>query len=568
VIERGSYVKEDEKPVHHREELLTWLNPGLDPEVAEGAGELVDAVARYLKDAGPTTLFDVAPPLGFDPVAASSYRPDPLEIKAPRATKPVTGAADPAELEWASPQELATLIRTGAVSRREVLDRFRDRIGDWDPVLNAFIRVTLPTDPAAPGTGSFDGVPIGVQDMIGTAGVPTTAGSRILADYVPDRDAEAWRRLSAEGAVLAGKLSTQEFAAGTTGENQWFGPVRNPWDPTRTAGGAAGGAGAAVAAGLVPAAIATDPGGSIRVPAALCGVVCLKPTYGSMDRTGSIPLTWTTETMGVLARTVLGTAGIADLLLDGRARARYSLSCGQAAQSGLENRRADVRVGVPLGWLELGLDPDVEQAYREALAELESIGATLVYVDLPSAADIAPAHRAIAFSEASSIHEEFIAQRAGEYGDNIRERQEAGRGVMASEYLKAFRLRGRFTRHFSEAWRAADVIAMPTSPVPAAPIGTPSMSTGSRGLEPAHTVYTRYSAPLSTLGLPALSVPCGFTRDGLPVGLQLCGPPHSEPLLFSVAAAYESVTEWQFAHPQLALDRVALNGAEAKGHSA
>ena len=176
-------------------------------------------------------------------------------------------------------------------------------------------------------------------------------------------------------------------------------------------------------------------------------------------------------------------------------------------------------------------------------------GAEIVDVDLPDLTSMAPVHRAIAFSEASSIHEEFILTRAGEYGDTIRDRQEAGRGMLASEYLKAWRLRGEFARQFSEAWRRADVMITPTSPVPAAPLGTLKVSTGSRGLEALHSVYTRYAAPTSSMGLPSLSVPCGFTGDGLPVGLQFSGPPHSEPLLFHVAASYEAAAQWVDRHP-------------------
>lgn len=544
--------------MHARKELLTWLKPGLDETIADGAGKLLDAVADYLQDAGPTAIFDTAPPLTFDPEAASAYLPQPVELDGSPADRVESAGTEGfPNAVWPSARELAALIRNGELTREEVLEHFAHRIRDWEPELNAFVRVTLDAEtvpPVAPH-GALGGVPIGVQDMIGTAGVPTTAGSRLLDDYVPAVDAAAWRRLADEGAVLAGKLSTHEFAAGTTGENRWFGPVRNPWDPTRMAGGAAGGAGAAVAAGLVAGAIATDPGGSIRVPAALCGVVGLKPTFGAMDRTGSIPLTWTTETMGALAQTVDGAATIADLLLDGRAQARYSLSCTEAAARGARRGRVELRVGVPAGWLDMGLETGVERAYRRALAQLKLIGATLVEVHPPSAAEIAPAHRTIAFAEASTIHEEFLQYRAAEYGDNIRERQEAGRGVMASEYLKAFRLRGLFARQFSELWREVDVVAMPTSPVSAAVVGTESITTGHRGPEPTHTVYTRYSAPMNTLGLPALSVPCGFSEGSLPVGMQLCGPPHSEPMLFYVGAAYERATPWHLIHPHLVGER-------------
>lgn len=531
----------------NRKALLTWLKPQLDGVHAEGAGRLLDDVVSYLDSTGPTRLLDVPPPFDFDPEAASSYLPAPLELPAPSK---VVGWEDGTEPEWMDPAQLAAAMASGGLDRREVLELFAARIEACNPVLNAFTRVTL--DPFASGTGVLGGVPIGVQDMIGTAGVPTTAGSPLLNGYVPQSDATAWRLLSDVGATLAGKLGTQEFAAGTTGENDWFGTVRNPWDPRRSAGGAASGPGAAVAAGLVSAAIATDPGGSIRVPAAHCGVVGLKPTHGSVNREGSIPLTWTTETLGVLARSVAGTAQIADLLLDGRARSRYGMTCTEAALAGAARGSLGIRVGIPMEWLAMGLDAEVMRAYNEALAVLEGLGATLVeVVGLPDAARIAPAHRAIAFSEASTIHEELILSRADGYGEAIRNRQEAGRGVLASEYLKAWRLRGGFARTFSEAWRRADVMLLPTSPVPAAAPGTTTISTGSRGPEPLHTVYTRYSAPMSTLGLPALSVPCGFTPGGLPMGMQLSGPPHAEPLLFHVAAVYEAAAGFAGIHPQL-----------------
>lgn len=535
-----------------RKDLLKLLKPCLQDELAEVAGRLLDPVAAHLREAGCTRLFDRPPAFVFDPVAASSYLPDPIALPRTADVKsllPRTRHADQCAPEWCDPADLGERIRSGSLNRREVLERFAERINQWNPVVNAFACVTLDHDHPGNGTGALSGVPVGVQDMICTRGVTTAAGSRILEGFIPEDDAAAWTRLSGVGAVLAGKLTTQEFAAGTTGENDWFGPTRNPWNPSRHAGGAAGGAGAAVAAGLVSAAIATDPGGSLRVPAAHCGVVGLKPTFGAIDRSGSIPLTWTTEALGPLARTVLGAAQISDLLLDGRSLERYGQSCTSAALNGSRMPKVPLRVGVPSGWLAMGLDAGVQGAFEAALDLLKSLGAEIVDVDLPDLTSMAPVHRAIAFSEASSIHEEFILTRAGEYGDTIRDRQEAGRGMLASEYLKAWRLRGEFARQFSEAWRRADVMITPTSPVPAAPLGTLKVSTGSRGLEALHSVYTRYAAPTSSMGLPSLSVPCGFTGDGLPVGLQFSGPPHSEPLLFHVAASYEAAAQWVDRHP-------------------
>ena len=535
-----------------RKNLLKLLNPGLQDELAEVAGRLLDPVAAHLREAGPTRLFDRPPAFVFDPVAASSYLPAPVALpSAPDSASPSSRARDAAtcDPEWCDPADLGDRMRSGRLNRREVLERFAERMRKWDPVVNAFAHVTLDPDCAQTEVGSLSGVPVGVQDMICTRGVPTAAGSRILQGFVPTEDANAWARLSDAGAVLAGKLNTQEFAAGTTGENDWTGPVRNPWNPARHAGGAAGGAGAAVAAGLVSAAIVTDPGGSLRVPAALCGVVGLKPTFGAIDRSGSIPLTWTTETLGTIARTVQGTAQISDLLLDGRSFDLYGHTCTSAAISGSCMSRMALRIGVPSRWLAMGLDPGVQKAFEAALELLRSSGAEIVDIDLPDLTSMAPVHRAIAFSEASSIHEELILTRADEYGATIRDRQEAGRGMLASEYLKAWRIRGGFARQFSEAWRRADLMIAPTSPVPAAPLGTKQVSTGSRGMEALHNVYTRYSAPTSAMGLPSLSVPCGFTGDGLPVGIQFSGPPHSEPLLFHIAGFYEAATRWCDRHP-------------------
>jgi aspartyl-tRNA(Asn)/glutamyl-tRNA(Gln) amidotransferase subunit A len=200
----------------------------------------------------------------------------------------------------------------------------------------------------------------------------------------------------------------------------------------------------------------------------------------------------------------------------------------------------------------MGLDSEVAKAFAQALDHLTELGASVREVEVPYAGDILRMHRAIAFSEASAGHEPFFSGGADGLGATIRDREQAGRGMLAGEYLKAFRIRGAVCRTFSEVWRDVDVIATPTVPVPAAPIGTGQLSTGSIGAEPTHLVYTRYAAPMSTLGLPAISVPCGATAEGLPIGMQLAGPPHAEPLLFFVAGAYEATTGWHREHPKAA----------------
>lgn len=530
-----------------RGSVLKQLHPELDDAVTDRAGGMLDAVGEYLDSVPTSDLGDDYPAFTFDPVKASAYLPDPVQLPVPgpeaRAVEP-----NPDELGWLPPHELAALVRAGRIEAASVRDWFAERIKLWQPSVNAFIRDDLDHSPAQHSDGLLAGVPIGLTDLIDVAGVPTTSGSALLLDHVAQTDAESWRRLSGQGALFAGKLNVHEFAAGTTGHSEHFGWVRNPWDTARMAGGACGGAGAAVATGMVSAALGPDPGGSIRVPAAHCGVVALKPTYGAIDRRGMRALTWTLDTLGVVAQRVAGVAAVADLLLD----PAPSTGCLPAAIAGAEQPRLDgMRIGVPTSWIDMGLDPAVSRAFEQALEHLVDLGAQVREVDVPYAGDILRMHRAIAFSEASAGHAAFLESGAVGMGENIRDREFAGRAMLAEDYLKAFRIRGQVCRKFSAVWWDVDVIATPTVPVPALPIGSATVSTGSRGNEPTHTVYTRYAAPISTLGLPALSVPCGQSPLGLPLGLQLVGPPHAEPLLFFVSGAYEATTPWHRMHPSV-----------------
>jgi aspartyl-tRNA(Asn)/glutamyl-tRNA(Gln) amidotransferase subunit A len=536
--------------VRSRSAILRLIQPDLDEGVVARAGGMLDDVVAYLDSVDARDLGAAFPVFTFDPAAASSYLPPPIELPVAGPADAATPPPDTSELPWAPAPDLARLVREGELTAAEVAGLYSRRIRDWQPELNAFIDVTL--DQQTPqNTGALAGVPIGLTDLIDVAGMPTTAGSSILRDQIADADAVCWSTLSAEGAVLAGKLNVHEFAAGTTGDNASYGWTRNPWDVTRMAGGACGGAGAAVAAGLVSAALGPDPGGSIRVPAAHCGVVALKPTYGAVSRRGVLPLTWTLDALGVVAQRVRGAAGVADLLLSSNTPSGKRVSCERAATAGAQARGLDLTIGIPTSWLDMGLDPEVRKAFECALEHLTSLGVKTREVDVPYAGDILRMHRAIAFSEASASHEPFLLHHSREYGPNIRDREEAGRAMLAGEYLKASRIRAVLCHEFSAVWRDVDIVVTPTVPVPAAPIGTPSVTTGSRGAEPTHTVYTRYLAPFSSLGLPALSIPCGFTSGGLPIGLQLAGPPHAEATLFFAAGAYEATTVWHGRHPVL-----------------
>ncbi|WP_370083877.1 amidase [Streptacidiphilus sp. MAP12-16] len=514
---------------------------------------MLDDVAAYLDSVDVRNLDGAFPAFTFDPAAASSYLPPPVDHPALEPESGTAPAVDVQDLPWTPPTDIARLVRAGELTAAEVAGLYARRIDDWQPEVNAFIEVTL-NEAAAPLSGPLVGVPVGLTDLIDVAGLPTTAGSAMMRGRIAGADADCWSALSNSGAVLAGKLNVQEFAAGTTGENARFGWTRNPWDTTRMTGGACGGAGAAVAAGMVSAALGPDPGGSIRVPAAHCGVVALKPTYGAISRRGVLPLTWTLDALGVMAQRVRGVAGIADQLLvphTPRGRRGRHGSCESAALAGELAAGLDLTFGIPTSWLDMGLDPEVRDAFEKALKHLMDLGGKVREVDVPYAGDILRMHRAIAFSEASASHEPFLLHQADEYGANIRDREEAGRAMLAGDYLKASRIRAVLCRDFSEVWRDVDLILTPTVPVPAAPIGTESVTTSSRGPEPTHTVYTRYLAPFSSLGLPSLSVPCGATTGGLPIGMQLAGPPHAEALLFYAAGAYEATTTWHTRHPVL-----------------
>jgi aspartyl-tRNA(Asn)/glutamyl-tRNA(Gln) amidotransferase subunit A len=535
--------------VQSQSAVLRLIQPDLQESVLNRAGSMLDDVAAYLNAVDARSLDGAFPGFVFDPAAVSSYLPQPVDHPSHEPAASIS-LPDVQELPWASPTDIARLVRAGDLTAAEVAELYARRIEDWQPEVNAFIDVTL-EDAAPPQMGALAAAPVGLTDLIDVAGLPTTAGSAVMHDRIAAADADCWSSLARVGAVLAGKLNVQEFAAGTTGENARFGWTRNPWDTTRMTGGACGGAGAAVAAGMVSAALGPDPGGSIRVPAAHCGVVALKPTYGAISRQGVLPLTWTLDAVGVMAQRVRGVAGVADHLLIPHAPHNRRGSYEGAALAGERTASLDLTLGIPVSWLDMGLDPEVRVAFEKALEHLTDLGAKVREVDVPYAGDILKMHRAIAFSEASASHEPFLLHQADGIGANIRDREEAGRAMLAGQYLKAFRIRAMLCRRFSEVWRDVDLVVTPTVPVPPAPIGTQAVTTSSRGPEPTHTVYTRYLAPFSSLGLPTLSVPCGATTGGLPIGMQLAGPPHAESLLFYAAGAYEASTVWHTQHPVL-----------------
>ncbi len=366
--------------------------------------------------------------------------------------------------------------------------------------------------------GPLHGIPITCKDLVWSRGDRTTSGSKIDAEFVPDRDAPALARLRDAGAVLLGKTNLHEFAYGVSNVNPHYGPARNPWDRTRISGGSSGGSAVALASGVGCGSIGTDTGGSIRIPSSLCGVSGLKPTYGKVPREGVTPLSWSLDHVGPMGRSVEDVALL------------YEAMSGEPVP--LDGAIRDLRVGIhPKHFFE-NLDPEVETAVRRAVTTL---GGSVVEIDVPEIELQAACRNTIAFAEASCYHEKNIRSRPQDYGEDTRELLRLGLLIPASDYLHALRVRRRIVRAFRKAFEAIDVLAAPSTPAAAPPIGATSLETG----EELRSGLLRLAGPFNTVGFPAVSLPCGFTGKGLPIGLQLAAAPHQEPLLLRVARAFE-----------------------------
>lgn len=517
------------------------LAPGHEPALLDAADELLTPLRCRMEQADLATL--PSPAVSFDPLAAAGARtwrhiplPAPPAEAVPDAPRPELITCTPAA-------DLAALIKAGELSAAEVYAAFMERIRLVDPEVNAYLTV-LPCDAAgASGPyGPLGGVPVGLKDLIDTAGIPTTCGSRLLADRIPAQDAEVWRRLRAAGATMLGKLNTHEFAAGVTSENEHYGPVRNPHNPDRIAGGSSGGAAAAVAAGMAAAALGTDTGGSIRIPAACCGTVGLKPTFGLVPTAGVYPLAWSLDHVGPVCRTVRDAALVLDVLAGTRTE--------PAARAGAQGDLTGIRIGVPASWLG-GLPGYIDRCQRAAGSALAHCGATLVEVPLPDVGLLTAVNRVIAYAEGSAWHEPMLRACAA-YQASIRPRQEAGRFLLAGEYLTALRLRAAMCTALAGVWHDADLLLLPTLPGTAPRLGSAEMDVGSRR-EPVGSALIRYTAPFNVTGTPALTLPYGCDDDGLPVGIQLAGPPATEALLCYVAAALEASGDELKKQPSLAV---------------
>jgi aspartyl-tRNA(Asn)/glutamyl-tRNA(Gln) amidotransferase subunit A len=486
---------------------------------------------------------------------------------------------DPRHLE--SARALRAAYAAGDVRPSEAVEALLERVARLDAGLHTFLHVDaerVRAEAAAwdehyrRGRGAdlppLAGVPVAVKDNLCTRGVPTTCASRILAGWHPPYDATVVTRLRDAGAIIIGKTNLDEFAMGSSTEHSAFGPTRNPWDPSRVPGGSSGGSAAAVAAGMVPLALGSDTGGSVRLPAGFCGVVGMKPTYGRVSRYGLVAFASSLDQIGPFARDV------ADCALLLRVIAGWDPQDSTSAQvpvpdyaAALVGGATGIRLGVPEEAFGRGVDPAVAASLRDALEVFAGLGLAVEHISLPTIEAALPAYYLLAPAEASSnlarydgvqygrrapsddLYEMTAQTRRQGFGDEVKRRIMLGTyalsaGYYEAYYLKAQRVRTLVARDFEQVFRRVDAVVMPVAP-------TPPFALGERAGDPLQMYLADvFTIPVNLAGLPGLALPCGF-HTGLPIGLQLVGRAFEEATLLRAAHAYEQATPWHRARPPL-----------------
>jgi aspartyl-tRNA(Asn)/glutamyl-tRNA(Gln) amidotransferase subunit A len=447
------------------------------------------------------------------------------------------------------------LVRTKAASAVELTRACLERIETYNPMLNAFITVTREQALAAARAldaelqrgnwrGPLHGVPIALKDNMDTAGIRTTAASQLFEDRVPSEDSAIAKKLQDAGAILVGKTNLHEFAYGGSSSVSYFGPVRNPWALDRVPGGSSGGSAAAIAADLCFGAFGTDTAGSVRIPASYCGVVGFKPTYGRVSNRGVVPLSWTLDHVGPLSRTVEDAALLLQAIagFDERDPASVDVAVPDYGLA-LGAPTANLRVGVPREPFFADLDPEIAEAVDGAIGVIRTLTASVKDVDIPAASGL----REIMGLEAYAYHAQWLTASPEKYQAETRDRiKQLAEAATQRDYVEARRNCDLIRREIKNAFSTVDLLVTPTMAGPPSPI---EPIAASAGLDPSRT---RNTWPFDVTGLPAISVPCGFTAAGLPIGLQIAGAPFAEATVLALAHAYERATDWHTRLPKVA----------------
>jgi aspartyl-tRNA(Asn)/glutamyl-tRNA(Gln) amidotransferase subunit A len=460
--------------------------------------------------------------------------------------------------------EVSQLVRTKKVSPVEVTKECLSRIERLNPKLNAFITVTGESAVAEARQaeaeiqrddwrGPLHGIPIALKDLVDTAGVRTTAASGLFKHRIPTEDAEVVRRLKAGGAVLLGKLNLHEFAYGGSSAISYFGAVRNPWETAYCPGGSSGGSAAAVGAGLCYAAIGSDTGGSVREPAGYCGIVGLKPTYGLVSTTGVIPLSWSLDHLGPMTRTAMDAALMLQAIAGYDPQDAASIDVPVPDYSAtIAASTSSLRLGIPRSYFYDGLHSEIQAAMEVALSVLKTVTGSQRDVS-PLATDdtyssVIDPSLTILRAEAYEYHKEYVSKSPELYQEPTLKRIRAGAEITTSAYMQSRRQLDQIRHSVSRFFDSVDLVITPTAPVPPFSIADLTEADSARAKELLMLHNTR---PFNALALPTISVPCGFTLAGLPIGMQITGPPGGEATVLRLAYAYGKVTEWHNRNPNL-----------------
>ena len=469
---------------------------------------------------------------------------------------------DTLEICYMGAGDLSKLVQSKEISPVEIIEAHLTRIDATEPVLNSFI--TLLADQARKSArqaekdiqagrykGPLHGIPVALKDLYNTGGVRTTSGSRIFDTFIPTEDCTVAAKFHQAGAILLGKLNMHQFAYGPTGENPDYGHMHNPWNPDMVTGGSSGGSGSAAAAGQCTITTGSDTGGSIRIPAALCGIVGLKPTYGLVSRYGLSSLSWSLDHPGPMTRTVEDTAITMNVIAghDPKDVASAKVDIPDYT-SALTGDVKGLRIGIVKEYFEAPLDPQVRKAVMDAISLLESMGADIKEVSYPMFNQSQAISSTVLMAEATAYHRDLLEKDGHQLYEPVRQRLEAGLFISAAEYLRAQQARSIFDQQGRRLLDEVDLLAGPTEPVTAPEILASKVMAGEQevGVVGALTQYTR---PYNINGFPAISVPCGFSDDGMPIGLQLAGRPFDELTVLRAAHAYEQANDWHTRRPPI-----------------